>query len=148
MHILVDAAKDAGIELHLIGDGPLRKELEGKAVLHGKLEYSQMIKELNMAEMLVVPSLWNEPFGRVVVEGMAAGKPVIVSPHGALPEIGGDAVLVAEPTVKGLSEAMAMLHSDESLRNELGRKGKERAKMFSAERIVEDVIALYRERLS
>ena len=144
VRILVDAAKDAGMELHLIGDGPLRKELEGKAILHGKLEYSEMIEELANAEMLIVPSIWNEPFGRVVVEGMAAGKPVIVSPYGALPEIGGDAVMIAEPTVKGLSGAMKKVHSDESLRKEMGALGRKRAEMFRPERIAEEVVELYR----
>ena len=42
---------------------------------------------MSLISLLVVPSLWNEPFGRVVVEAMYNNCPVIVSNRGALPEI-------------------------------------------------------------
>jgi len=143
--ILAEAVAKAGLELHIIGDGPMRKGLETRAVLHGRLEYRKMAEELGSAEMLVVPSLWNEPFGRVVIEGMAAGKPVIVSRRGALPEVGGDAVISVEPAVEALSSAISKLHSEPDMRREIGSLGIARAGEFRPERIAEEVMGLYRE---
>jgi glycosyltransferase involved in cell wall biosynthesis len=42
---------------------------------------------LQAVDFLIVPSVWNEPFGRIVVEAFAAGVPVIASATGGIPEI-------------------------------------------------------------
>jgi glycosyltransferase involved in cell wall biosynthesis len=60
-------------------------------------------------DVLVVPSLWPEPFGRVVTEAASAGVPVLVSRRGGLLEaagVGEGDVGVFEPTLEDLLEAM------------------------------------------
>jgi glycosyltransferase involved in cell wall biosynthesis len=49
------------------------------------------------ASLLVLPS-WNEGFGMPVLEALALGVPVVASNRGALPEVGGDAVLYCDPS--------------------------------------------------
>ena len=73
-----------------------------------------------------------EPFGLVVVEAMACGKPVVVSSSGALPEVVGDAGLLFEPrNPKELAEKIIWLLSNQSAMEELGLKGYDRvASMF------------------
>ena len=44
-------------------------------------------KQYIKADVLVVPSIWDEPFGRVVIEGNSYGLPVICSNKGGIPEI-------------------------------------------------------------
>ena len=147
--ILVKAAKGLDIKLHLIGDGYLLRGISQENVVkHGALPYEKMLKELSTAEMVVVPSVWPEPFGRVAVEGMAAGKPVIVSPYGALPEIvGGGGLVLNEFDSKNLRNAILRLHDDDSMREELSKKALDRVKDFAPEKISLSVLSLYKELL-
>jgi glycosyltransferase involved in cell wall biosynthesis len=48
---------------------------------------TDVITPLHAADVVVVPSQWEEPFGRVVIEAMAAGRPVLAARSGAIPEI-------------------------------------------------------------
>jgi glycosyltransferase involved in cell wall biosynthesis len=48
---------------------------------------ADVIAPLHAADVVVVPSQWEEPFGRVVIEAMAAGRPVLASRSGGIPEI-------------------------------------------------------------
>jgi len=91
----------------------------------------------------VFPSLY-EGFGLPVLEAMACGAPVIASNRSSLPELVGEAGLLVDPyDVGALSESMMLLHGDEGLRNELRRKGPERASQFSWEKAVEGTLEVY-----
>jgi len=46
-----------------------------------------IVTPLHAADVAVIPSIWDEPFGRVVIEAMATGRPVVASRVGAIPEI-------------------------------------------------------------
>jgi glycosyltransferase involved in cell wall biosynthesis len=46
-----------------------------------------VITPLHAADVVVVPSTYDEPFGRAVIEGMATGRPVVTSRVGGMPEI-------------------------------------------------------------
>ena len=93
---LVDAfkeIKDKNARLIICGDGNLKEyvlnsEAEDKRIQYkGKLTQSELKKVYMLADVLVVPSIWDEPFGRVVIEGNYYGMPVIASDRGGIPEI-------------------------------------------------------------
>jgi len=87
----------------------------------------------NLATMLVLPSL-NEGFGLPVIEAMACRLPVAASNRGSLPEVVGEAGLLFDPSNEGeITGAIERLLADESLRNELSSKARERTKLFSWE---------------
>ena len=90
-----------------------------------------------------------EPFGRVVVEAMAARRPVVATAVGALPELvtdGVDGFLVAAGDLEGVSEALARLLMDEHLRARFGDAGHARVmRDFTAERYAREVMSLYEE---
>ena len=96
-------------------------------------------------DLLVVPSRI-EPFRRVVVEGLAAGLPVIGTRVGGIPEIledGENGVLVPHQLPEALAEAIVRLARDSNLRVTLAQRGPQSAQRFSVERHVAQVQTLY-----
>ena len=80
----------AGRRLQIVGEGPQKLKLQRAfskldgVEWFGHLNIARAIELMKEAEVLVVPSVWHEPFGRVVVEGFATGLPAIVSRVGGL----------------------------------------------------------------
>jgi glycosyltransferase involved in cell wall biosynthesis len=148
--VLAEAVMGLDVTLHIVGDGYMLPKIIGDNIVkHKKLNYQETLKHLASSEMLVIPSLWPEPFGRVAVEGMAAGVPVIVSPHGGLPEVVGEAGLILkEISKKELESTIRWLHSDDTLRKRLIEKGKERSEMFHPQNIASQMIKVYKGILS
>lgn len=80
------------------------------------------------ASIMVVPSDWDEPCALTLPEAMASGLACVSSTRGGLPEVGGDAVLLFDPTSPdGLTRHLASLLLDDSLRRELAASARERA---------------------
>lgn len=90
---------------------------------------------LRRADINVVPSRWDEPFGMVTLEGMACGVATIASNTGGTPEVVGDAALLFErDSEDDLAKKLQTLIEDETLRREYSRRGRARAKEFSWQR--------------
>ncbi len=100
-------------------------------------------------DVFVVPSRW-EGFGRVAVEAMLAGVPVIASDVGGLPEVLGDAgILAPVDDERALAAAIARLAASPPLRADLGERGRRRAQLlFDNERMVQEVEAVYQRMTS
>lgn len=99
------------------------------------------------AHMLLLGSE-KESFGRVVVEAMASGVPVIATRVGAIPEIiqdGTDGILVTPGSAGEMCEAVLKLLRDGSLRNSLSAAGIKRADEFSLERHVNGMVQAFEE---
>lgn len=65
------------------------KKTESDIVFTGYIDNDDLPEYLKVADILVYPSLWKEPFGLTIVEGMCTGKPVISLANGGIPEIYG-----------------------------------------------------------
>ncbi len=96
----------------------------------GALSRAEMPFALAAADIVVVPSLWDEPFGTIVVEAMASGTPVIAYRSGGIPEsieqnITG--ILVDKEDIAGLADAILFLHQNPQVRNRMSIAAKQRA---------------------
>lgn len=99
------------------------------------------------AALFAFPSL-DEGFGMPVLEAMAAGVAVLTSNRSAMPEVAGDAALLADPfDIDDLSAALRRITEDERLRAELSARGLERARAFTWEKAVAETWKVYRELL-
>lgn len=105
--------------------------------------------QLNACDVVVMPSRW-EGFGLVAVEAMRAGKPVIASAIGGLPEIVVDGVtgwLVRPDDAAALAAALAAC--DENVRARMGRAGRQRfLARFTSDRTSERLLQVYAEALA
>lgn len=98
----------------------------------------------SLAEVFAFPSFY-EGFGLPPLEAMACGVPTVVSNVASLPEAVGDGALLVPPEdTEALAEALYGLLSDDALREEMRRKGLERAQRFSWQKTGEEVLAHYR----
>ena len=83
---------------------------------------------LHKFDVLVVPSIWPEPFARVVMEGMISGLVVVATPTGGTTEIlidGENGLLFAAGDAEDLARKIVSLASDPKLRRRLAREGKQ-----------------------
>ncbi|MBN1314732.1 MAG: glycosyltransferase family 4 protein [Anaerolineales bacterium] len=98
-------------------------------------------------DIFICPSEWPEPFGMVNVEAMAAGKPVIASHVGGIPEIveDGETGLLVEPANPvELAKAITALLADDVRRKRMGQTGYIRARdYFNWDRVIAEVTEVY-----
>jgi glycosyltransferase involved in cell wall biosynthesis len=128
-------------QLRAVEGSPRRADI---AVL-GYVSDAELSALYSRAAMFAFPSL-DEGFGMPVLDAMAHGVPVITSRCSALPEVAGDAALLVDPQDPDeLGEEMLRLASDENLRQELSRRGRERALLFPWDAAVERTWGVYRE---
>jgi glycosyltransferase involved in cell wall biosynthesis len=116
-HLLLAAWERSGLgerhRLTIAGGGPdeetIKRTARGMAgvELLGHVEHARALELMTEASFVVVPSLWDEPFGLAVVEAMARGRPVLVTNLGEPAEMVQPGTgWVAEPTVDGLAAGL------------------------------------------
>lgn len=159
----VEAMKSVDGHLVIVGDGPLRVELEAQArqigvetkvTFLGSVEQTELNALYAVAKVFVLPSIArSEAFGLVQVEAMANATPVVntsldsgvpyVSPHN---ETG----LTVEPgNSKELADALNRLLDNHFLRERLGNAAKQRViELFTLEEMARRTLAVYREVLA
>jgi glycosyltransferase involved in cell wall biosynthesis len=157
IHLL--QAEGKHVALIIIGDGPERPHLEAMASaapdlqarisFTGSLQDEKLSAALAGADVLVMPSMNEEPAGLVVMEQMIRGCPVIVSDHGGGPELAGDGGLKFPPgDAAALAACLMRLVDEPDLLRELGLRARKRAlAAFSLDRMVEEHYRMF-ERLA
>jgi glycosyltransferase involved in cell wall biosynthesis len=105
--------------------------LTDRTRFEGATSYDEMPRYFRQIDILAVPtqttSRIREQFGRVIVEGMACGVPVVGSTCGAIPEVIGDAGLVVpEGDEAALAGALKQLITNKAQREEFARAGRQR----------------------
>jgi glycosyltransferase involved in cell wall biosynthesis len=102
----------------------------------------------NCADLFVYPSLY-EGFGLPPLEAMACGVPIITSNTSSLPEVVGNAGIMVDPNdIESLSDEMYRVLKDKELKHQMSRDGLKRSKMFTWEKMANEVLETYNEILS
>ena len=162
VHHLLEAVSKLNFDwrLRLLGGGPLLNEFREQATrlniadkvqFDGQVPSTEVPAYYQKLDVLVLPSLtrpnWKEQFGRVLVEAMASGVPVIGSDSGAIPDVIGDAGLIfPEGDSHALSEQMTRLYQDHALYQNLQKRGRARfLTHFTQEDIAHATVQVYQE---
>jgi glycosyltransferase involved in cell wall biosynthesis len=138
-----------GLELVVVGGGPLENELRAKAsanvLVSGRMSPENVRLEMARARALVVPSKWYEGQPMVVLEALAAGLPVFHTDVGALAETSGSGgVPIGSGSPKEMSHGLSLL-TDDRLVERVGRLSKgEYETRFSDARSIGSLRQIYR----
>jgi len=128
----------ASEELRAVDESPARARID----VLGYVSPVQLDSLYRRASIFAFPSL-DEGFGMPILEAMAHGVPVITSNCSAMPEVAGDAALLVDPM--NIGDALLRLAGNDSLRDDLARRGLARIKHFTWESAVEKTWAVYDE---
>ena len=111
------------------------ESIKDKIVFTGFVDYKEIPSYLKMADIAVVPSMWEEPFGLTVVEAMAAGLPLITTRSGGIPEICEGVATIVERSniVDNLASAILDLYQHPEKRKQMAKASLERSKLFDKE---------------
>jgi glycosyltransferase involved in cell wall biosynthesis len=131
------------------------KDLAARLGLEGRLECPGFVDDVGAAlaglDILVHASVIPEPFGQVVVEGMAAGLPVVASSAGGPAEViedGVTGILYPPGDIDALADALKRLAGAAALRRRLGEAATEKAREFTPGALAPKVVAFYRDVLA
>ena len=119
--------------------------LSGRVAHLGKLAPHELVTCYQASDVLLFPSIY-EGFGWPPLEAMACGTPVVASTAGSIPEIAGDAAILEDPTdVARLAGAVAGVLKNDELRKRLIAAGLKRAKLFTWQRSIAQLVSIYHE---
>ncbi len=117
--------------------------------LLGSLPNREVLSLYSLADVVVVPSVIPDALSRVILEAMAAGRPVVATRVGGTPELvidGKTGILVERGDPDGLARALVALLCDEELRGELGTAGRRHvADLCGREGNLDRLLELYRQ---
>ncbi len=156
--VLIRAAAGLGRgRLLILGDGPERESLErlaselgaGNIEFLGRRPADEVRSILGAARFVVLPSRWYENLPFSAMEALAAGRPVVASDIGGIPEMVDDGVngfLVPPGDEGALAERIAALLDDPALRAEMGSRGRAKAlELYDPEHHYARIMEIYGE---
>ena len=136
------------LEVRLVGNGPcgtnLREiardlQLDSTVVWLGDVSRADLAREYNRASVFCLPSV-QEGFGIVLLEAMAAGKPIVASRAAAIPETAPHAVLVEPDSAEALAAGIESVCDSVELRTKQSLAGTEWVQRFDAPRVTSEFL--------
>lgn len=142
-----------GVRFLIVGDGSMMSDmkvlteelsLKGDVIFAG---FREDVPEIISSIDLLVHTPLNEGLGRVLLEAMVCGKPIVATRVGGVPEVVEDGVnglLVPSEDVEAIASASIRILKDNTLGRRLGEAGKRKASEFGMDRMVEANYRLYK----
>lgn len=155
--VLLDALSlinNEKLAVTIVGDGPERESLESKAKLlshdvkfTGIKSQMEVARLLQLHKIMVIPSVWEEPFGIVALEGLASGCKVICSDVGGLPDAVGDFGIIIpakNPSILS-SSIISALRSEEVINK---HRLKEHLTKHDPESVAKKYISIFEQKIA
>jgi glycosyltransferase involved in cell wall biosynthesis len=147
-----------GLNLVIVGGGPLGDEVATWAAVrpsvevHGTVSGDRCAELISRARAVLLPSAWQETFGLVAVEAMAAGVPPVAAGHGAFTELitaGTDGVLFSPGDPAALGLAIADVETNPERYEVYGDQARKTyEERFDPQRSIEELLRIYRFAIS
>ena len=150
---LLGAAKlwDKRINLIIIGFGPMEKEVKIASLRMKNLQYigiknqSQLPVYYSSSDIVIVPSISEEGFGRVILEALACGTPVVGANRGAIPEIIDQSVgKLIDVKAENIKQAVEYFYSHKKELKKLAKNCRKFTERRFSEKNVETIIRAYK----
>lgn len=140
---LVIVGKILPPELNSLYNTSKKLGIQENLVFTGYVSDEELLRLYNIADVYIHPSMY-EGFGLGLAEAMACGTPVIAFKNTSIPEVLGEAgILMETNNINSFSKALEHLLLNNALRTKLGNKGIKRAKKFTWEKYLEEVLNIY-----
>ncbi len=117
----------------------------------GPLPHEKVVELFRTARVVVVPSVWADPCPTVVLEAMAAGRPVVAAASGGILDMvvdGSTGLLVPPGDAGALADALAKVLADPGAARAFGVAGRDRAHQFTVSSVVERLEQMYRDAIA
>lgn len=129
----------------------LVKKAADKIKIIGYIDNKELYKIHNISDIAVVPSMWEELFGLVVIEAMSSGLPLIVTRSGGIPEIVNEKCAYIldknEYLIQNLTDKMDYLIENPRIRREMGDSGRQRVAKFNIDQYLSNFYELMKRSL-
>jgi glycosyltransferase involved in cell wall biosynthesis len=151
---LTESYPDAS--LRVFGDGPLKKELETLAdetcppntiSFEGRVPPNEVYHAMANATATVFPSRWAEPFGRVSVESLMLGTPVVGSDIGGIPEVvtdGATGLLFDVGSTESIINSLREIHESSDFQSKVDKWNESQRKRFTSESVADRYIKQFK----
>lgn len=127
----------------------MAEKLGNQVVFTGYIHQSELPMYYNVADITVLPSLWEEPAGLTMIESMSCGTPVITTSQGGIPEYVKDGALIVQvddDIEENIAKRIEFLLSEESdYENKCNRSMAIVQENFSPEKYLENFYAIIKE---
>lgn len=110
----------------------IAENLSGRIVFTGFVDYGKIPDYLRIADIAVIPSMWDDPFPTTVLEAMAVGLPIIATNSGGIPESCNDCAMILEKDnlISHLADAILLLHNDKTKYDATKSYGIKKSRMY------------------
>ena len=157
---LIDAMAEVDADLYIVGDGPMREELERRADAYrdkirflGALGHEKLAEVYSAADVCCFPSFRDEDGaeeGRptTIMEAMACGRPIVTCPTGGIVDTihdGVNGIMAREKDAHDLATKIKMLLDDSALAERIGRQAAEDVKQYDWREIARQYADVIRE---
>jgi phosphatidylinositol alpha-mannosyltransferase len=117
-------------------------------VFTGHVPYADLPRYYHTADIFSIPAVGQESFGIVLLEAMAAGKPIVatnIEGYASVVMSGAEGILVKPKDTQALASARVSLANDKGLREQMGAKGLAKAEAMSWPKIAQITLDFYQE---
>lgn len=154
-HLLTSNCPNGNEKLAIVGDGNIKQSLENlvrelgltnQVFFFGSKSGDELVEIISKSRIAVVPSVWEEPFGGVTLELLAAGKNLIVSEFGGHAECVGDAGLkFKNGDIQSLYQNMVKLLKDKFMAEQQLKKGLIQLESFDEVKLTKKYLEIYEQ---